>query len=121
MGTRIVLAVCAIFVPALVLLFGILLRKCPPAVNGLFGYRTKRSMQNAQTWDFAQAYLAKLWIPLGAVTAAASAVVVVLFWKSEIDAFGKAVEVLTYAQIAVMLLTIPLTEHALKKKFDEKN
>ena len=77
-------------------------------------------MRNRETWDFAQGYIGKLWTPLGAVLLAASAVVTVLFRQKEIDTFGKVVEVLCYVQLAVVLLTIPLTEHALKKKFDKK-
>ena len=119
MATRIILAVCVIFVPALVLLFGVLLKKRPPEPNGLFGYRTKRAMRNQETWAFAQGCLARLWIPIGAVMLAASAVVTVVFWSRDVNVFGKAVEVTSYAQIALMLLTIPITEHALKKRFDE--
>ena len=119
MATRIILVLCILFVPALVLLFGVLLKKRPPEPNGLFGYRTKRSMRNAQTWSFAQGCLARLWVPIGAVMLVLSGVVTAVFWAKDVNTFGKAVEVTSYAQIAVMLLTIPITEHALKKKFDE--
>ena len=118
MATRIIMVVCTLFVPALVLLFGVWLRRRPPEINGLFGYRTKRSMRSRQTWDFAQMYLGKLWIPIGTAMLVLSAVAAVVFWRREIGTFGKVVEALTYAQIAVLLLTIPITEHALKKKFD---
>ena len=121
MATQIILTVCSVFVPVLVLLFGILLRKHPPEPNGLFGYRTKRSMRNAQTWRFAQAYLAKLWIPTGAVMLAVSAAVTAVFWDKDPNAFGKSVEWISYAQIAIMVLTIPLTEQALKKEFDQND
>ena len=120
METRIILTVCLVFVPVLVLLFGILLRKHPPEPNGLFGYRTKRSMRDPQAWAFAQAYLAKLWIPTGAVMLVVSAVIAAVFWKKDPNAFGRAVEWISYAQIVIMLLTIPLTEQALKKEFDQK-
>ena len=119
MGTRMVMAVCMVLVPALVLLFGVLLRHRPPERNALFGYRTRRSMRSQETWDFAQRYVGRLWVPLGAVMLVLSAVVTAVFWPKDVDVFGKAVEIATYAQLALVVLTIPLTEHALKKKFDE--
>ena len=40
---------------------GLFLWKCPPKnINGLIGYRTKRSMQNQESWDFAQRYAGKV-------------------------------------------------------------
>ena len=41
--------------PALVIIIvGLLWKKFPPKnINYLYGYRTQRSMQNQQTWDFA--------------------------------------------------------------------
>ena len=120
MASRIIMAVCMVLVPSLVLLFGVLLRKHPPERNALFGYRTRRSMRDQETWSFAQAYIGKLWIPLGAVLLTASAVVTAVFWSKDVNVFGKAVEAASYAQIAVMLLTIPITERALKKKFENE-
>ncbi len=37
------------------LLIGKLIKNFPPAdINGLYGYRTSRSMKDQQSWDFAQ-------------------------------------------------------------------
>lgn len=120
MGTRIVMLCCTILIPGLVLLFGAILRKkTPREINAVFGYRTRRSIQNQETWDFAQRYLAKIWMPAGAVMLAVSAAAAILFFRKDLHTFGVAVEVLTYVQLAAVLLSIPLTEHALKREFDE--
>ncbi|WP_055442845.1 SdpI family protein [Lacinutrix himadriensis] len=57
-------------IPALVgiifIITGILMQVFPPKkINPLYGYRTRRSMQNQQKWDFSQKYSAKLLAVLG--------------------------------------------------------
>ena len=41
--------------------------KAPKDINHTFGYRTKRSMMNKDTWSFAHAYIGKLWLICGLV------------------------------------------------------
>ena len=42
---------------------GIFVLKYPPAkINTIYGYRTKRSMQSQESWDFAQTYSTKLMV-----------------------------------------------------------
>ncbi len=57
-------------IPALVgiifIITGILMQVFPPKkINPLYGYRTRRSMENQQNWDFSQKYSAKLLTVLG--------------------------------------------------------
>lgn len=60
----------ALFVAA-----GLLLFLFPPKqINGLYGYRTKRSMRSQAAWDFAQKYGASRLIYLGLALMAASTV-----------------------------------------------
>ena len=45
-----------LLVPGMLLLFGWMFRShAPKTINYAFGYRTKRSMKNEETWRFAQA------------------------------------------------------------------
>ena len=40
---------------------GLLFRKTPKEINYVYGYRTKRSMMNEETWRFANQYFGKAW------------------------------------------------------------
>lgn len=42
--------------------------KPPRKINGLYGYRTRRSMANQQIWDFANKIGAEMFIKLGIAT-----------------------------------------------------
>jgi len=60
------------FVPivcgSIFLILGFVLYKFPPKrINILYGYRTKSSMRDQESWDFAQRYSAKVSIKGGAV------------------------------------------------------
>lgn len=55
------------------LLAGCLLYKYPPKrINILYGYRTKSSMQNQETWDFAQRVCARVAMKAGVFCTLAS-------------------------------------------------
>jgi len=50
------------------LVVGIFLMNFPPRrINGLYGYRTSRSMQNHEAWNYSQRYSAKIMVVLGLV------------------------------------------------------
>lgn len=42
-------------------------KKAPKEINAAFGYRTKRSMKNRDTWTFAHNYFGKLWHICGSI------------------------------------------------------
>lgn len=45
---------------------GFILHKFPPkTINSFYGYRTKRSMRDQKSWDFAQIYSSKLMMQFG--------------------------------------------------------
>ena len=39
----------------------------PKEINSVFGYRTKKSMKNRETWEFTHKYFGKLWYIFGLV------------------------------------------------------
>ena len=48
---------CDLLIPLTMILAGaVMCRRSPRRINRFFGYRTRRSMQNPDTWMFAQAY-----------------------------------------------------------------
>lgn len=66
LGMWIFMLVCNLIAPAVMIGFGWKFKKNPPKErNGLYGYRTSRSMKNQDTWDFAQWYMGELWWKIG--------------------------------------------------------
>ena len=62
-------ALIVLLIPGTMVLFGYVWKKHPPkTINGIYGYRTRRSMQNWATWEFAHQYCARLWRKLGCIT-----------------------------------------------------
>ncbi|MGX7108662.1 SdpI family protein [Facklamia miroungae] len=42
-------------------------RKLPNKINSLYGYRTKMSMKNKETWQFAHQHSGNVWIKFGLI------------------------------------------------------
>ena len=102
---------------ATMILFGLLFLKKPPReINGLFGYRTRMSSINDDTWYFAHRYAGAVWIRTGVAVLAASILVIWILKSSE--KFESYMLILFYFQMASLLMVIPLTEIALRKTFD---
>ncbi|NCC78526.1 MAG: SdpI family protein [Clostridia bacterium] len=102
---------------ATMILFGLLfLKKTPREINGLFGYRTRMSSINDDTWYFAHRYAGAVWIRTGVAVLAASILVIWILKNS--GKFESYMLILFYFQMASLLMVIPLTEIALRKTFD---
>jgi len=102
---------------ATMILFGLLFLKKPPReINGLFGYRTRMSSINDDTWYFAHRYAGAVWIRTGVAVLAASILVIWILKNS--GKFESYMLILFYFQMASLLMVIPLTEIALRKTFD---
>lgn len=95
------------------------LNKAPKEINSIFGYRTKRSMINMDTWKFAHTYIGKLWFICGLILLPLSVVVMVFVFGKETNTVGIVGGILTFAQMIPLVGTIFPTENALKKNFDE--
>lgn len=111
---------CCLLVPLTMLLSGRWLDKYPPKeINGLLGYRTKRSRKSADAWNFAQHFCGKLWVKIGIVLFPVTLLAMLPFLKSGIDAVSIAALVVSAAQILVMVASIWPVERALRRNFDE--
>lgn len=91
----------------------------PKEINSLFGYRTARSMQNQETWDFAQRRGGRFWYRAGRPTLAASLVWMAFLFGKDVETVGNAGMILTGIQMLPFLAVIPAVERALKRQFDE--
>ena len=111
---------CNLLVPILMLAFGRVMRKNPPKdINGVYGYRTKRSMQNQDTWDFAHACCGKLWQKLGWILLVPSILVQLPFIHGTENQIAVVSGVVCAVQIVVLIGSIFPVERALKKNFDD--
>ena len=59
---NIVIAIIVLVIPLIMIYYP------PKSINGLYGYRTLRSMENQKNWDLAQEYSAKLLLKFSVVT-----------------------------------------------------
>ena len=111
--------VIAMLVPLTMMFFGCLFYYKPPKrINGIYGYRTRMSCKNQQTWDFAHKYCGKLWTLIGIAALPLSGACMCIVIRSDIDTIGIWGGVLVMLQSVMLILTIPLTERALRKNFD---
>ena len=120
MGFFIFLFVVNLFLPVIMLIFGVIFEKHPPkSVNGAYGYRTTRSMKNQETWDFAHKLFGEIWKKAGTVLSIITISVTIASYPLGEDGIGIVSLVLVHIQLVVLLLCIYPVEKALKKNFDE--
>ena len=119
MGIPITLFLCNLLIPALVLVFGVWMRVRPPKrINGVFGYRTRMSRKNEQTWQFAHRICGKIWIVLGSVMLAVCTAVQIPLLR-DTARLTRVTQVMSFGQIALILLSVAGVERALRKHFDQ--
>ena len=100
--------------------FDLVFMKNPPKrINDFYGYRTKRSMRNQDTWIFAHHFFGKLWLVCGLVCVPLSLVPMCLVADKSNDLIGMTGLIVVFLQAILMLTPIILTEKALKKNYDE--
>lgn len=89
----------------------------PKNINGLYGYRTRRSMRSREAWDFAQDYSSALMVKLFAgflMWQILTTVCGVLFLKAYLEAVA-LISVL--ALLPLLIIMMVKTERQLKLKF----
>ena len=112
--------VCNTMIPIILMIAGRMMWKhCPKQINWTYGYRTKRSMKNIDTWKFAHEYCGKLWWKLGFILFIPSVLVQLPFFHSSEDVIGIVGTILCTIQTVILILSIFPTEAALKKTFQE--
>ncbi|MCQ2432999.1 MAG: SdpI family protein [Clostridia bacterium] len=120
MGFFIAMFLCNLLIPLIMLIGGLVMKCRPPEnINHLMGYRTARSMKNAETWAFAHHLCGKIWTLCGAPLTALSALVQIPFAHAGEDAVSTMTLLLEGVQLVILIGTIPFVEHGLKRNFDD--
>ncbi len=121
MGTWIMIVITYILIPALMTGAGWRIWKHPPkTINAMYGYRTKMSSRNQNTWRFAQEYAGRLWVRWGIRMIPVSLLLLMFFATAGEEAAATAGTVLCMAQIVIMLSSIAVVERMLNKVFDKQ-
>ncbi len=119
MGERIFLWFTDLLIPLLMVGCGWWMWKRPPKeINDWVGYRTTRSKKNAATWRFAHETCGKLWWKMGWLSLIPSIPAAVCSARAEETTMAAATLILCTLQTGLLILSIYLTEKALKKTFD---
>ena len=108
-------------IPGVLLLFGWLFThgRYPKHPNGVYGYRTTRSMKNAETWTFAQERWGRSCWRIGRWLLMLSLLFVAILQTQSVRQHGLYVGAWITVQGVLTLATIIPVERALKNTFDE--
>ena len=114
--------VCNLLMPVIMIVVGIIMMKRPPKkINAFVGYRTSRSMDNQESWNFANKHSGKLMIMFGIIAIIPSVVIMLPFYGSDDDTIGMISTVIMVFQFILIIIPIILTERILKRKVKEEN
>ena len=120
MGFSIFILIMVLLIPLTMIFFGWLLcRKTPKEINYVYGYRTKRSMMNEETWRFANQYSGKAWYLCGLISVPLSMMAITIVLGKGTETVGTIGGIITMLQMIPLVGAIIPTEIALKKNFDE--
>lgn len=120
MGFWIFMFIMNLLIPITMIGFGSCFKKqAPKEINMVFGYRTKMSMKNKDTWKFAHYYCGTLWWMSGWIALLISIVSMVFVFNKSTDTVGIVGGIVCGIQLVLMISSIFPTEIALKKNFDE--
>lgn len=120
MSTWLIMNIVSLFVPLIMLIFGIVfLKKSPNKINPVYGYRSRRSMKSIEAWKFAHFLCAKIWLYAGIVMLLLTILAMLLVLNKSEETIGTVAQIVIYVQLAVLLLSIIPVEAALKRNFDE--
>ena len=111
---------CDLMIPIAMIIFGRMMWKHPPKkINGIIGYRTRRSMKNMETWEFAHNHSGKLWWKIGWIILIPSILVHIPIYGHSESTIGIVVGILGTIQAVILIVSIFPTERALKRAFKE--
>ena len=120
MGFWIFMLIMVLLIPLTMIFFGwLLFRKTPKEINYVYGYRTKRSMMNEETWRFANQYFGKAWYLCGLISVPLSVIAITIVFGKGPGTVGMVGGIITMLQMLPLIGAIVPTESELKKNFDE--
>ena len=119
MGFWLFMLAFALQVPAVLVVFGVLMEKKPPQeISRVYGYRTARSMQNAETWLFAHLYCGRLWRRMGVALGLLTVLAFLLLLGRPLQTIALFGLCACLGQTAALVLTFLPVEFKLKQTFD---
>lgn len=121
MSIWLLMFLCCLLFPLIMFVSGFFMNKKPPKrINSLVGYRTKRSMYNQATWDFANKYCGRLFLYISFI----ELIITVASFLLCIHRTDKVIlivsGVLMVVFFAFIMATIIFIEHKLKTMFIEE-
>lgn len=120
MGFWIYMLLFVLLIPITMVYFGRRFFKSPPkSINATFGYRTTMSMKNQETWKLAHTVCGRFWFRCGRILLPLSVVPMLLVIGRSTETVGYTGVIIVFIQLVPMLCALPVTEHALRKKFDK--
>lgn len=120
MGFWIFMFCCTLLIPIIMIMAGNSMRLGKfKTINYIVGYRTRRSMKNQQTWDYAHRECGRLWVRWGVLMLVPAAVIMLLLLGKEIPTIGTVGGIFTVLQMIPLFLSIAIVEKKLREKFDE--
>ena len=116
---KVIMLISVAFIPLLLIVIGKIFEKYPSKEpNIAIGFRTKLSMMNKETWDYAQRLFPKVWISLGRILLPLSLIILFLLYSEDKDYTGNLALILMLAQVVLMLGSILYVNLKLKKAFN---
>jgi Predicted integral membrane protein len=91
----------------------------PKKINGMYGYRTRRSKASQEAWDFAHIYSSKLFLLTGIIQFVLTGLICISYWSIGPDFIENLITIILTIQSLSLILVILMTELALKKNFDK--
>ena len=120
MGFWIFMFCCTLLIPIIMIVVGNSMRLGKfKTINFVTGYRTRRSMKNQQTWDYAHRECGLLWRRWGSTMLVLTVIAMLLFMGEDTDHIGVVGSVITVLQMVPLFLSIVIVEKKLREKFDE--
>lgn len=120
MGFWIFMFLMDLLIPITMIGFGkLFMHHVPDEINYVFGYRTRMSTKNRDTWRFAHEYCGKLWFIWGCVMLLISIVALLAVMGKDTDTVGSIGGWVVCIQMVPLVGSIFPTERALRKKFDK--
>lgn len=120
MGFWIFMFCCTLLIPIIMIIAGNSMRLGKfKTINSIVGYRTRRSMKNQQTWDYAHRECGLLWRCWGSTMLVLTVIAMLLFMGEDTDHIGVVGSVITVLQMIPLFLSIAIVEKKLREKFDE--
>ncbi len=112
--------ICDSLIPIVMIICGRMMWKhCPKKINVVFGYRTRRSMKNIDTWKFAHEHCGKTWWKVGWIILLSTILIHIPIYNSSENIIGIASCVLVTVQLIILIGSVFPTEIALKNEFKE--